>query len=94
MVQVVCQRCGASNEHERLNIAHFKLKHGKGCGSGIGIVKVSSKATIPKPKPTVAETGTADVGLLMADTSATVETTIESTEDPKPTKSKRKKKSE
>ncbi len=93
MVQVVCQRCGASNEHERLNIAHFKLKHEKGRRSGIRIVKVASKS--PKiPTPKVTETGTADVSLLMADTSATVATTTESTEQPKPKKSKRKKKSE
>lgn len=79
MVQVVCQRCGQSNEHERLNIAHFELKHAKGCGSGIGIVKVSSKATA-KSVP-VEET-------------PIVEETKESTEEPKPKKSKRKKKSE
>ena len=84
MVQVVCQRCGATNEHERLNIAHFEMKHEKGCGSGIGIVKVSSKATAKATVPEEVTTATTEV----------IMTTTESTEDPGPKKSKRKKKSE
>jgi len=91
MVQVVCQRCGASNEHERLNIAHFKLKHEKGCGSGIGIVKV---ATVRPAEGIQTGTETATTNVMMTDSSSTVETTTESTEDPTPKKSKRKKKSE
>lgn len=59
MVQLVCQRCGESNEHEDFKEAKFKLKHAKGCGSKIGIVVVSSKATAkatPPEEPTVEKT--------------------------------------
>lgn len=84
MVQVVCQRCGATQESERLNIAHFEMKHEKGCGAGIGILKVSSKATAKAIPPEEVTTATTEV--IMA--------TTESTEEPKPKKSKRKKKSE
>ncbi len=59
MVQLVCQRCGASNEHEDLKEAKFKMEHAKGCGSKIGIVVVSSKATAkatPPEEPTVEKT--------------------------------------
>lgn len=80
MVQVVCQRCGATQESERLNIAHFDMKHAKGCGAGIGILKVSSKATAMAPSLPPEET-------------PKVEETTESTEEPQP-KKKRKKKSE
>ena len=77
MVQLVCQRCGASNEHEDLKEAKFKMEHAKGCGSKIGIVVVSSKATAKATPPE----------------EPTVEKTTESEEE-KPKKVKRTKKSE
>lgn len=79
MVEVVCQRCGEKNEHDDYKEARFKLKHAKGCGSGIGIVVVSSKATAAEPK---------------AETPKKVLDTSEYPEDLKPKKVKRKKKSE
>ena len=51
MVQVVCQRCGEKNEGGNLNEAKFKLVHGQGCGSGIGITVPTTGLTEMKPKP-------------------------------------------
>ena len=81
MVEVQCQRCGAKHTDNNVLQAHLKIKHEKGCGSGIGIVKVISQVT-PTAHP-------------KADEQPKVDETSEPEEKPKSKKSsKRKKKSD